>query len=142
MHRASVRILFVCICVMTFCLAANAAGPITGKFDITFEISIDSNIPSGGQISCTFSATVEGEPTFISDSMTVAGTQTGSHAVCSVGMYYSWMLMNMGSDTVALSYDVTDSASGGLPLRQNSQSGMIPVPATGRATDIFVEVTL
>jgi hypothetical protein len=142
MHRATVRILFVCVCVMTLCLAANAAGPTTGKFDITFEISIDSNIPAGGQISCTFSAIVEGETTLISDSMTVAGTRTGNHAVCSVGMYYSWMLMNPGTDTVALSYDVTATGSGGLPFRQNSQSGMISVPATGHVTDTFVEVTL
>jgi hypothetical protein len=126
---------------MTFCLAATAAGPppTTGKFDVTFEISLKS-IPPGTPINCSLSALVEGETSTITDSMTVAATVTGSHAVCSIGMYYSWLLLNPGSDTVFLSYGTV--AAGQNLSRANGQSAMIPVPMNGKATDIFVEVTL
>jgi hypothetical protein len=140
MHRATVKILFVCLCVMTFCLAASAVTPTTGKFDIYFEITINSDLPADAPISCSLDAFVEGEATSIDDSMTVAGTRTGNHATCTVSMYYSWMLMHSGSDTLSLMYTTVDGSS--LPIRQNFQSATIPVPATGTATHIYVLVTM
>ncbi len=141
MHRATLRILLVCVCVMTFCLAANATNPTTGKFDIYFEITINSNLPADAPISCTLSAIVEGETNIIEDSMSVAGTRSGNHATCTVPMYYSWLLTHAGSDMVSLSYTVVDSTQG-LPYRQHTESATIPVPATGTASHIYVTVTL
>ncbi len=141
MHRATVRILFVCICVMTFCLAANAAGPITGKFDIYFEITVES-VPANTPISCTLTVSVEGEQGLFEDSMSVtAAPPNGNHVVCTVPMNYSWMLNNPGSDIVSLSYTVVAAATG-LPYRQDSQSATMPVPATGTASHIYVTVVL
>ncbi len=141
MHRATVRILFVCVCVMTFCLAASAITPTTGKFDVTFEITINSNLPADAPISCTLTAIVEGETNLIDDSMSVAGTRTGNHATCVVSRYYSWLLMHASGDMVSLSYTTVDSAQG-LPFRENAQSATIAVPTSGTATHIFVTVVL
>jgi hypothetical protein len=141
MHRATVKILLVCVCVMAFCLAASAAAPTTGKFDIYFEITINSSLPADAPISCTLTTTVVGEPNLIEDSMSVAGTRVGNHATCTVPMYYSWALNNPGSDTVSLSYTVVDAASG-LPYRQDSQSATMPVPTNGTASHIYVTVVL
>ena len=140
MHRPCVKIVLVCACIMAFCLVANSATmPTTGKFDVTFEISLKS-IPPGTPINCTLTALVQGETSTFTDSMTVAATVTGSHAVCTVGMYYSWLLLNPGTDMVFLSYNTV--AAGQNVSRENGQSAMIPVPMSGKPTDIFVEVTL
>jgi hypothetical protein len=141
MRRATVKILFVCFCVMTFGLAANAATPTTGKFDIYFEITINSALPSDAPISCTLTVSVEGEPNLFEDSMSVAGIRTGNHATCTVPMYYSWLLNNPGSDILSLSYTVVDAGQG-LPYRQDSQSATIPVPPNGTASHIYVTVVL
>jgi hypothetical protein len=125
---------------MTFCLAANAVTPTNGKFDITFEITINSSLPANGPISCTFAVFVEGETTIFDDTMSVAGTTTGNHAVCVVPMYYSWLLQNQSRDTLSLTYTVVDGQ--GLPNREDVQSATIPVPASGTATHITVEVVL
>ncbi len=139
MYRATVKILLVCVCVMTFCLAANAA-TVAGKFDIYFEITINSSLPADAPISCTLTTTVIGEPNLIEDSMSVPGTRVGNHATCTVSMYYSWALTNPAGDTVSLSYTTVDAASG-LPYRQNTQSATMPVP-TSSPTHIYVTVVL
>jgi hypothetical protein len=140
MHRATVRILLVCVCVMAFCLAATATTPTTGKFDIYFEITINSTLPADAPISCSFSVFVEGETQIFDETMSVAGTRTGNHATCTVPMYYSWLLSHPGSDMLSLSYTVTDGSS--LPYRQSVQSATIPVPTTGTASHIYVTVVL
>ncbi len=141
MHRATVKILLVCVCIMTLCLAASATTPTTGKFDIYFEITISSTLPTDAPISCTFSVFVEGEPQVITDTMTVSGTRTGNHATCVVPMYYSWLLSHAGSDTLNLTYTVVD-ATQGLPYRESDQSAMMAVPTSGTASHIYVLVTL
>jgi hypothetical protein len=140
MHRTTVRILLACVCVMAFCLAASATTmPTTGKFDIYFEISINSTLPADAPISCNFSVFVEGETNVFEETMSVAGTRTGNHATCTVPMYYSWLLSHAGSDMLSLTYTVTDGSS--LPYRQSIQSATIPVPASG-ATHIYVTFVL
>jgi hypothetical protein len=140
MHRATVKILFVCLCVMTFCLAASATTPTTGKFDIYFEITINSSLPADAPISCSFSAFVEGETNLFEETMTVAGTRTGNHATCTVPMFYSWMLTHPSGDMLNLTYTVTDGSS--LPSRLSVQSATIAVPATGTASHIYVTFVL
>ena len=110
------------------------------KFDIYFEITINSSLPADAPISCTLTTTVIGEPNLIEDSMSVPGTRVGNHATCTVSMYYSWALTNPAGDTVSLSYTTVDAASG-LPYRQNTQSATMPVP-TSSPTHIYVTVVL
>jgi hypothetical protein len=140
MHRATVKIVLVCLCVMAFCLAASATTPTNGKFDIYFEITINSSLPADAPISCSFSVFVEGETNVFEESMTVAGTRTGNRATCTVPMYYSWMLMHASGDMLSLTYTVLDGSS--LPTRESIQSATIPVPASGTASHIYVTYVL
>lgn len=162
MYRSIARILFVCLCVITFCVAgfsqahslaaanseiAPTPSPTTGKVDITFEITFDDTwIPGSDTIGCEVTLSVEGETTTFREIGALAGTRTGNHATCVVSMYYSWVLQQAGSDTLNLTYDVgvppEISTSLTLPYRANTQSASMPVPASGTPTHITVEVVL
>lgn len=137
--------------------------PTTGKFVVTFTITISSSIPTTTLIGCEADASViELNSTthmidnIVSESGDAVAKRSGSTATCTVTIPYSWVLANAATDTVTLSYivavdeSVTVPANGTSPAvttvfrpRSSSQYiGVIKVPATGSTTDETVNVTI
>jgi hypothetical protein len=158
MHRNTARTLFH-ICVLTLSLAAlmypctaAAAGPdsptsspTTGKFDVSFTVTLRTSIPSNATIMCSVLVLVEGESGITTETYTTQGTRSGNQATCTNWFYYSWPLQHPDTDTVGLSYDVTavSTTTNDLPLRDSDQAGpTMSVPANGAVTRITVDSTL
>jgi len=140
-----------------------ATTPTTGKFVITFTITISSSIPTSTLIGCQASAAVfdiNPKTGVISNTVSESGeavaSRSGGKATCKVTIPYSWVLLNASTDTVSLGYSVavyesvTVPANGTSPAvttvfnpRISSQTiGVISVPATGSTTDESVNATI
>jgi len=78
----------------------------TGKFVVTFTITISSAVPTSTTIACNVGVIVIDAAGDISDSLATTATRSGSTATCSVTLPYSWAV-SAQSDTVYVSYDVS-----------------------------------
>ena len=135
--------------------AAAAAVQITGKFNVTFRISLRTAVPSGDVVGCALTASaadVDPNTYTVSNEISeVAGTLatvTGTGASCVVQLPYSWYLTNASSDTVDLTYTLVigSSTPGVSPIRVSSQfvpgAGSLKVPSNGVTTSFTVNAIL
>jgi hypothetical protein len=122
-----------------------------GKFVVNFTITVDSVIASTNKIGCQVAITLEDTATvnFIEESAGVAVTRgTGSTVTCTVTIPYSWKLASASTDSVSLTYSITNpveisTPAGEFPLRTSSQSiGTIKVPVNGATTTETVTATI
>ena len=121
--------------------------PTTGKFVVSFTITISSSIPTSDTISCGVTATLFETSTFhtVEELASVAASRTGSTATCTVTLPYSWVLSNPSTDTVSLSYSIIVPATTvSLPSRTSIQTinGSLKVPASGSTTNETVTATI
>jgi len=133
----------------------TAASPCTGKFEVSFTITVDSTIASTAVISCSVSAVVEdddGIGNLIGETAAVGVTRgTASTVSCTVDIPYSWILLSPASDTVKLTYVINvpgeaATATALLPSRVSSQEvspgTTFRIPATGSTTTFVVHATI
>ena len=125
----------------------EATTPTTGKFVVSFTITISSSIPTADTISCGVTATLFETSTFhtVEELASVAASRTGSTATCTVTLPYSWVLSTPSSDTVNLSYSITvPGTTVSLPSRTSIQTinGNLKVPGSGSTTNETVTATI
>jgi hypothetical protein len=127
----------------------QSATPTTGTFIFTFTITLGETIPSSDKIGCTANANFieKASENQIAESAGQLATRSGSTAICTVTMPYSWNLATPGSDKVNLSYDIEAPVETGgnavLRLRSSRQTiGIIAVPANGSTTNETITTTI
>jgi len=123
----------------------------TGKFVVTFTITVSSTIASTTKIGCQFDASLDDVSVgnFITESAANDVTRgTGSTVICKATIPYSWNLASASTDSIALSYTITSPvaisvATAEFPLRISSQSlPPMKVPTSGTTTNIAVAATI
>jgi hypothetical protein len=130
----------------------NTEAPLTvttGKFVISYTITISSALASTAKIACIATASLADATTgnFITEEAGVLATKSGTTATCTVTIPYSWNLGSPSSDKVTLTYSiqapVEATASTQFPQRLSTQSiGTIAVPANGATTNETVTATI
>jgi hypothetical protein len=123
----------------------------TGKFVVTFTITVNSVIASTTKIGCQVDASLDdiAVGNFISESAANAVVRGSTTTVtCKATIPYSWALASAAQDSVSMSYTITSpvavsTAAAEFPLRISSQSlPTIKVPASGTTTSIAVAATI
>jgi hypothetical protein len=123
----------------------------TGKFVVTFTITVSSTIASTTKIGCQVEASLDDVTVgnFISESAANDVTRgTTSTVVCKATIPYSWALASASSDSISMSYTITSpvavsTAAAEFPLRISTQSlPTIKVPVSGTTTSIAVSATI
>ena len=121
----------------------------TGKFVVSFTITVASTIAATAKIACISTASLVDVTTsnFIEEEAAVVATRSGTTATCTVNIPYSWNLGSASSDKVTLTYSiqapVEASATTQFPQRLSTQSiGTISVPANGATTNETVTATI
>jgi len=143
-----------------------AVTPVTGKYQITFDVTLKSSFPSGTQILCevivdevtTLSSPTPPYGTFSSFTEIATGTvaASGSSVVCTASIPYSWIIppapsggkattvVNGSYSVSAINLSNTTSLSNALRARSSSSQLGIPskLPTTGSTTSLTVKATL
>lgn len=115
----------------------------TGTFELTLTITLASSIPTNQAIVCYVEA--DGSDSvghYLLQSVSVAATRSGDKATCVVSVPYSWPLG--ASPVYATSYNVSTTASAGVPARSLSLYGVpaTKLPADGTVTKITVNALI
>ncbi len=129
---------------------AAAATTVTGKLVFNATITVSSTIPTTDVIACSASAVVVDTSSGINviENAGVAAKRSGSTAICSVTIPYSWNLVSPTADFVNLTFRVTvpgqiTNPATLLPSRGSEQMlGRIPVPPSGTTTTQTLKVTI
>ena len=146
----------------------TSSAPVTGKYEVTFEVTLKSSFPSGTEIACEViieEATDVTSPTPPYDAVstyseiatgTVAAGAAGSTATCTASLPYSWIVPaaptgGKAASTVGGSYSVyaanlSNGSTLASVLRARSSTSALGIPsklpATGATTSLTVNVTL
>jgi hypothetical protein len=128
--------------------AETPATVSSGKFVVSFTITVSSAIAASAKIACIANATVvETSIAFETiETADVIATRSGSTATCTVNIPYSWNLENPSDDQVILSYEISApaeaAATASFPQRMaQGWIANIPVPANGATTNETVMAT-
>jgi len=123
----------------------------TGKFVVTFTITVNSTIAATTKIGCEVDAGLDDLSTgnFISESAASAVVRGSATTVtCKATIPYSWSLGSASTDNISLTYTITSPvaisvATAEFPLRISSQSlPSMKVPVSGTTTNIAVAATI
>lgn len=131
MRKLSAATLVMALGFLYSATAANAYTVFNGTLTLKMTVSIVSNISTATAIQCTFNVSAFGTNDSVEESDTVTATRSGSTAVCTLVIPYTWHLYNAPQDTVSLSYTAAaldDNANG---RSTTNGIGSIPVPANG-----------
>ncbi|MGA2809275.1 MAG: hypothetical protein ABSE87_14185 [Terracidiphilus sp.] len=138
--------------------------PTTGKYEVTFDITIDSTFPKGATLLCNVdliesSVTESTTPTVIEYGETASSSMavSGSTATCTVNLPYSWAIPASTAkapvvSTVSGSYSVFVFSSSSTTITSATLEGLrsvsstLPIPTTvpksGATTTATVDATL
>lgn len=142
----------------------GATPPTTGKYQITFNVKLQSSFPSGTEIACEVlvdevtSITTTTPPYVATTIYTEIATSTvgasGSAVTCHVSLPYSWVIpaaSKGAKTTVSGTYSVSainasSTTTLANALRARSSSSQLPIPQTlpanGSTTSATVNATL
>ena len=126
--------------------APENSAPVSGAYNVTFNVNLDSIPPAGTAILCKARIepnlpTLQGFSQRMApvESATGLGTVTGGRANCSVQIPFSWAIGDTSSG-VSLSYEIEAvGASGALPATTR-RSIPVPYPVRGGAASLAINV--
>jgi hypothetical protein len=143
---------------------AATTTPTIGKYEVTFNIAIDSTFPKGATLLCNvditeISVTESSTPTEIDYGETASASLavSGKTATCTVALPYSWVIPASTTkapvvSTVTGAYSVSVFSSSSATITSAALEGLrsvsstLPIPATvpkdGATTTATVDATL
>jgi hypothetical protein len=131
MKKLSAATVIMALGSLYLATAANAYTVFNGTLTLKMTISIVSNISTATPVQCAFNITVFGASDSVEENDTVTATRSGSTAVCTLVVPYTWHLYTASGDQVNLSYSATAKDDNDNGRFTTNSLGPIGVPANG-----------